>query len=160
MTKFTTLAMFALAVAGMMPVESARAIGQDENAVRQANDEFYAALNAMFQGETAPMEAVWSHADDVTYLGPDGKFLVGWDAVLADWKQQAAMKLDGTVRPERIHTKTGADIATVECFEVGSNIVGGKPTPVSLRATNVFRKENGQWKMIGHHTDKLSFLDK
>jgi len=28
---------------------------------------------------------------------------------------------------------------------------------VSIRATNVFRKEGGQWKMIGHHTDLLPF---
>jgi ketosteroid isomerase-like protein len=31
---------------------------------------------------------------------------------------------------------------------------------VSIRATNLFRKENGAWKMIGHHTDLLPFLEK
>jgi ketosteroid isomerase-like protein len=53
----------------------------------------------------------------------------------------------------------GQDLATVECVEVGENIVNGKPTKVSIRATNTFRKENGQWKIIGHHTDKLPFLE-
>jgi ketosteroid isomerase-like protein len=42
--------------------------------------------------------------------------------------------------------------------EVGDNVVDGKPQQVSIRATNTFRKENGQWKMIGHHTDLLPFL--
>jgi len=36
--------------------------------------------------------------------------------------------------------------------------VDGKAEKVMLRATNVFRKENEQWKMIGHHTDTLPFL--
>ena len=36
----------------------------------------------------------------------------------------------------------------------------GNIVPVSIRATNIFRKENGAWKMIGHHTDLLPFLDK
>jgi hypothetical protein len=30
---------------------------------------------------------------------------------------------------------------------------------VSIRATNLFRKESGAWKMIGHHTDLLPFLE-
>ncbi len=35
--------------------------------------------------------------------------------------------------------------------------MGDMPGAVSLRATNVFSKENGAWKMIGHHTDMLPF---
>jgi ketosteroid isomerase-like protein len=33
----------------------------------------------------------------------------------------------------------------------------GKSKKVSIRATSLFRKESGKWKMIGHHTDLLSF---
>lgn len=160
MTKFSMLAVFALAVAGMMPGGAVRAAGPDEGAVREANDQFYAALNAMFTGETAPMESVWSHADDVTYMGPDGKFLVGWSDVSANWTKQAGLKLGGEIREESVQMKVGTDLATVECREVGENLVDGKTTPVSLRATNVYRKENGKWRMIGHHTDKLPFLEK
>ena len=152
------LATFVLAVAGLVPLSAAHAAGEDEQAVRQATDEFYAALNAMFEGNVEPMKAVWSHAEDVTYMGPDGKFTVGWDQVLADWESQAARKLGGTIRPDAIHVTVGQDLATVECYEVGENIIGGKPQPVSLRATDVFRKESGQWKMIGHHTDTLPYL--
>ena len=156
--KSFALAIFLLAVAGLISPNAAQAAEPDEKAVRQATDGFYAALNAMFIGNIEPMTAVWSHAEDVTYMGPDGKFLVGWDQVSANWKQQADMKLGGTVRPEATHTTVGQDIATVECYEVGNNIVDGKAEKVLLRATNVFRKENEQWKMIGHHTDLLPFL--
>jgi ketosteroid isomerase-like protein len=153
------LATFVLAMTGMIPLEAARASEQDELAVKQATHQFYAALNAMFEGHVEPMEAVWSHADDITYMGPDGKYIVGWDQLLPNWKSQAAMMLGGTVLPEQIHNTIGQSLATVQCFEVGENMVDGKPVKVLLRATNIFRKESGDWKMIGHHTDKLDFLE-
>jgi ketosteroid isomerase-like protein len=34
----------------------------------------------------------------------------------------------------------------------------GKEQKVMIRATNLFRKEGGDWKMIGHHTDLLPHL--
>lgn len=152
------LAMVMLAVAGLVPLSAAHAAQPDEKAVRQATAEFYTALNAMFEGNVDPMSAVWSHEDDVTYMGPDGKFVVGWNQVSANWKRQAAMKLGGAVQPDSIHVTVGKDLAIVHCVEAGKNIVDGKPQTVSLRATNVFRFKDGQWKMIGHHTDLLPFL--
>lgn len=152
------LVAFVLSIAGMAPLTAAQAAPSDAEALRQANDGFYAALNEMFTGNIEPMKAVWSHADDVTYMGPDGKFTVGWNKVFSDWQSQAALKLGGQIQVEQVHATIGQDLATVECREIGENYVNGKPTEVSLRATNTFRKENGQWKMIGHHTDKLPFL--
>ena len=55
----------------------------------------------------------------------------------------------------------GNNIAFTTNYEKGSNInADGKPVEVSIRATNTFRKEDGKWKMIGHHTDLLPFLQK
>jgi len=31
---------------------------------------------------------------------------------------------------------------------------------VNIRTTTTFRKEGGQWKVIGHHTDMLEYLQK
>jgi hypothetical protein len=41
------------------------------------------ALNAILAGDVAPMAAVWSHGDDVTYMGPDGAIRIGWNQVRA-----------------------------------------------------------------------------
>ena len=55
----------------------------------------------------------------------------------------------------------GQDLAIVGCLEIGHNVdAEGNPEKVEIRATNLFRKENGEWKMIGHHTDMLLFLTK
>ena len=140
---------------------AASAAGNDRQAVLAANAQFYAALNRMFVGEIAPMETVWSHADDVTYMGPGGQFEHGWNTALKTWQDQAAMKLGGRVEPAEMQLIVGRDVAVVTDFEVGENTnAAGKVAQVKLRATNTFRKEGGHWKMVGHHTDLLPYLAK
>jgi len=147
----------AILPAAILPANTAFA---DEAAVRAAAARFYTALNATFTGELAPMAAVWSHADDVTYMGPAGGLRVGWSQVLADWQAHTAQKIGGEVQPRDMQVTVGRDLAVTSNVEVGSNIVDGRPQAVTIRATNIFRLEDGHWKMIGHHTDLLPFLEK
>lgn len=155
------LILVAIAVAVGGALGGSAMADQDDAAVLTANAGFYAALNRLFAGELEPMTAVWSHADDVSYMGPTGKLERGWAAVLKDWQGQAAMKLGGKVGPSEMRTVVGRDLAIVTCYEVGENTnAAGKVEQVKLRATSIFRKEGGLWKMIGHHTDKLPYLAK
>ena len=150
-----------LAIAFALFSTAAAAAGNDRQAVLAANAQFYSALNKMFVGELAPMEAVWSHAGDVTYMGPNGQFERGWSAVLKTWQDQAALKLGGSVEPAEMQLIVGRDVAVVTDFEEGENTnAKGKVERVKLRATNSFRKEGGTWKMVGHHTDTLPYLAK
>lgn len=151
------LAVAAGSASGMAP----QAPGGDAQAVRDATAKFYAALNVLFTGDAGPVKAIWSHAGDVVYMGPVGGLKKGWAAVQADWDAQAALKLGGSVRPEDLHVTVGQDLAIVSNWEKGQNVgADGKVEVVSIRATNVFRKESGVWKMIGHHTDLLPYLAK
>lgn len=148
-----------MTVTGLGVSSAAHALESDVAAVSAAEDRFYSALNIFFTGDVEPMKEVWSHAEDVTYMGPGGGFQKGWKAVLEVWEKTAAMKLGGKVTPERLHLTVSGDIAVIETNEIGENIdKDGKPLKVHIRATNTFRKENGQWKMIGHHTDPLPYL--
>ena len=132
----------------------------DAQAVGQATTEFYKSLNALFTGDASPMNRLWSHSDDVTYMGPGGGIQIGWERVRDVWESQAALKLGGEVLPDEVSVTVGSDLAIVYCREVGNNLdAEGRPLQVSIRATNIFRRENGEWKMIGHHTDLLPFLD-
>lgn len=154
------LPIFMLIAAGFIatPVQASE---EDEKAVMSAADQFYVALNAMFKGDVGPMQEVWSHADDVTYMGPAGGLTVGWDQILKIWEMHAAQKLGGEVKPADTHMTVGQDLAFTQNYEIGENTSkDGKPEKVSIRVTNIFRKENGKWKMIGHHTDLLPFLGK
>lgn len=151
----------AVALFATLPLTAAQAAGHDRAAVLAANAAYFAALNKMFTGDLTAMVKLWSHADDVTYMGPTGQFDIGWSAVLKDWQGQAAMKLGGRVGPADVHAIVGQDVAVVDDYEIGENTnAQGGIMQVRLRGTSVFRKESGAWKMVGHHTDTLPYLER
>lgn len=155
----TSLTMVGFAAALVCASSAVQASDKDD--VLATNAQFYAALNVMFTGDAAPMLAVWSHGEDVTTMGPTGKYNVGWAAVREDWESQARMKLGGRVEPTQINVTVGKELAVLSDYEIGENTnADGKKATVKLRGTSMFRKEDGVWKMIGHHTDTLPYLDK
>ena len=126
----------------------------DTAGVRDASDAFYAALNQMFLGNIAPMDAVWSHEADVSQLGPMGGRVAGWDAVDQEWRLVASLKLGGKVVAKNMQVVAGPCMGYTVTEEVGENMAAdGKPVKVYFRATNIFRKEKDAWKMVHHHTD-------
>ncbi|HEX4505863.1 MAG TPA: nuclear transport factor 2 family protein [Alphaproteobacteria bacterium] len=154
-------AAFFIAAACLFIGAPATAATNGKQAVLAANAGFYAALNTLFTGDSAAMEAVWSHADDVTYMGPTGGFEHGWAAVLKNWQGQAALKLGGKVEPAQMQVIVGKDLAIVTEYEEGENTnANGKVERLKLRGTNIFRRESGEWKMVGHQTDTLPYLAK
>jgi ketosteroid isomerase-like protein len=132
-----------------------------EQSLRAANDSFYAALNDMFIGNMASMDSIWSHSADITDQGPFGGRLLGWDAVEAEFKKEADMKLGGKVVCKEVVVHAGADMGYTACVEEGENVsTEGKTVTVRHRATNVFRLENSKWKLVHHHTDISLQLEK
>ena len=126
--------------------------------VGDAADGFYSALNVMFTGNAQPMKDAWSHADDITYMGPNGLYLVGWQQIEQEWNAQAAAMLGGRVTPQKLRAVVGVDLAVINCVEAGENIVDGRTETVRIRSSTVFRKEEGGWKVIGHQTDQLGYM--
>lgn len=132
-----------------------------EQELLDANDSFYAALNAMFTGNIEPMNAIWSHTDNITNMGPFGGRLTGWEAVGAEFKKEAGMYLGGIVVCKDVHVYAGTDIGYTVCIEEGENMSAeGKPVMVNHRATNIFHLENGKWKLVHHQTDLSPQLEK
>jgi ketosteroid isomerase-like protein len=124
-----------------------------EDDVRAASDRFYSALEAMANGDASSMADVWSHEDDVTTMHPIGGREEGWDAVNESWTGVASASTDGTVsRTDQVIRVVG-DAAYELCNESASMSFAGEPISLENRATNVYRKENGEWKIVHHHTD-------
>lgn len=131
-----------------------------EKSILAANDKLYEALNSMFEGKFEPLDKIWSHSDQVTYMGPFGGKLVGWQAVGADFKEVTEMKLGGHISAEDISIMSGTDMAYVACTEVGVNLdPSGNSVEVRHRATNVFQLEDGEWRLVHHHTDIAEQLE-
>lgn len=125
--------------------------------VSAANDGFYAALNAAFGGDAAPMREVWSARDDVTLMGPFGGCLVGHDAVLGQFRELVDMGMTGHIGPVDVRVVQGADVGYALGVEQGHNVVNGTRTDVGHRFTSAFRLEDGRWRMTHHHTDLTTF---
>ena len=68
-----------------------------EDEIRQASEQFYAALNREINGDPGPMMEVWSHGSDVSTLHPLGGINVGWEEVRAGWEQAAQAMSEGQV---------------------------------------------------------------
>ena len=131
----------------------------EKAAVRKALDGFYTSLNAMFKGDPAPAKDVWSQSEDVAYMGADGGFQVGWEEMYIDWVKQANLKIGGKVEVTDVHINLGKEIAVthqlVRSVDTEAESINKH---ASLRASSVFRKEDGKWKMIGHHVDVIPAL--
>lgn len=123
--------------------------------IEEAAQEFYAALQELLAGDAAPMLDLWSHADDVTYMSPLGGILVGRESVRESWQEQAGLRFGGRVAPEELRHFSSDGLGFVVGFERGTIEIDGAETPVDIRATSMFRVEDGRWRMIGHHTDPL-----
>lgn len=106
--------------------------------IEKIDDGFFAALNAMFEGDVAPMEALWSHADDVIYMGPSPDlFHVGWKVTDQDWIAQGRTHLGGSIKVLNRHVVVGDTLATVHHVAEASG--QGDGAGIRMRGTNVYR---------------------
>ena len=128
----------------------------ERSAVVAAVQDFYVALNAMLQGDPEPLKAVASHADDVTFLPAQGGILTGWETIYRDWEFQASLPQKSRVEVNDIHVFVSGDMAAALNGLTG-HFEGddGESISFAMRESHVYRKEDGQWKMIVQHADQL-----
>ena len=124
-----------------------------EDEVRNASNQFYAALNKMTNGDAKSLSDIWSHNSEVTTMHPIGGRQVGWKDVWEAWDQTAHVASEGQVRLEDQFIRVVGDMA----YEIGVENAGfriaGKKVTDMVRVTNIYQKEGGTWKIIHHHTD-------
>ena len=125
-----------------------------EDEIRQASEQFYEALNRMLNGDLEPMMEVWSHGSDVATMHPLGGRETGWEEVRANWEQVAQGFSDGQVSLEDlVVVPLSEDVAYTLGTEHGQATLGDETVSIDWRATNIYRREAGEWKMVLHHTD-------
>lgn len=133
--------------------------GSEDAAVREASERFYAALNAVFEGDAAPMIALWAHGEEAVFLSPTGGIFAGWEQVRLAWETAAGWKTGSHITPERTVVTVGSDVAVAYVLTRGYNLApDGSRNDLTMRDTNVFRNIDGTWKMIGHHADLFPFM--
>lgn len=124
-----------------------------EDEVRQASDRFYASLDRMLNGNATPMADVWSHDSTVSTMHPLGGRQVGWDAVRESWEGAAQAFQGGNLEVSDLEISVLGDVAYTTRIERVGATVGGIPMRFDIRATNIYRREGSEWKIVHHHTD-------
>jgi hypothetical protein len=109
----------------------------------------------MGEGRPEPFKALWSHTDNVAIMGGFGGYERGWEQVSArlDWASKGIASTDRS--EENIVTVVGEDLAYTVDLEHMTRHVGDQARPYTLRCTQVYRLEGGEWKIMLRHADEL-----
>ena len=125
-----------------------------EDEIRQASEQFYAALNRELNGDPGPMMEVWSHGSEVATMHPPGGRETGWEEVRAGWEQATQVFSDGQISlDELVVVPLADDVAYTLGTEHGQGKLGDELVSIDWRVTNIYRREGGEWKMVHHHAD-------
>ena len=122
-------------------------------------DEYHRAGVAITNGDAAAYKALWSRRDDVTLANPFGPPVRGWGAVSETLDGAAAKYRDGEpVGFENVTTVVTDELAyTVEIERYRARVGGAEElSPVALRVTTVFRREDGVWRVVHRHGDPIT----
>jgi ketosteroid isomerase-like protein len=124
-----------------------------ENEVRNASDQFYAALNRLFNGNADSMEGIWSHDSNVTVLHPIGGRTVGWENVRESYQDIAQIAEEGQVKLDDQLIHVIGDFAYEVGVDQGEATFAGYQATLDYRVTNIYRREADGWKIVHRHTD-------
>lgn len=113
------------------------------------------------RGNPEVYKSLWSRRDDVTLANPFGPPVRGWGEVSARLELAARNYRDGQdYEFENISTVVTRELAYTVEIERFSTRVGASEelTPIAIRATTVFRRENGTWKVTHRHGDPITSM--
>ncbi len=115
-----------------------------------------AAASAYCRGVADDVDALTSAKNPASFFGPDGKAVKGAKAVkenFAGGARQFGPK--GESRFEIFEANASGDVGYWTGIQHATVEMGGKTVPMSLRVTELFRREDGDWKLVHRHADPL-----
>ena len=116
-------------------------------------------LSHQVQGNPGPFLAVWSHADDVAILGAVGSYAQGWDNVRAHLLGTSKALNWTDLSVERLLTTTSGDLAVTVVLEHMTRNLERDPDSRTLRTTQAYRRENGNWRLVLRHANTVTAED-
>jgi len=128
-------------------------MGDRDDFLEWFNTTWKAAEVALHNGDAAPRFGTWSEREPVTVFGA-WLNAFGPDAArdlfvtLAErFSQAASSEID------LVAADVSGDLAYTVHREITSTIVDGEPRDYVLRVTQVYRREDGDWKVVHRHGD-------
>lgn len=130
---------------------------QATDILRPFLDQLSEALNAVANGDPEPIKALCSHTDAVSQCGFWGGVESGWAEVGERWEWVASqfVPAQGEVTSETAFLTVSGDMAYGVFIERWRGRFKDRPEPTELmiRATLIFRRDDGEWKAVHRHGD-------
>ena len=115
-----------------------------------------AAERAMMDGDDGPRRAIWSRVEPVSVLGA-WRNAVGREALVEAFEVLATSFSECTHYAfDLISYDVIGDMAYTVGYERISASIDGEPRSFTLRATQVYRREDGEWRVVHRHADAVS----
>jgi ketosteroid isomerase-like protein len=124
----------------------------------QVIEQYHQALGEFMKGDPEPVWKLHSHREDVTLANPRGGIAHGWEQVAQRMANVASGRRGGEVSFEIVQKYVTPELACVVEMERAQAKFGASEaiTPYALRATILFRPEDGTWKVAHRHADPIS----
>jgi ketosteroid isomerase-like protein len=110
---------------------------------------------ALLDGNPEPRMGLWSHTDPVTLFGAAVPMVSGWPALEQTFRWLATRFSQGKAFDvELVAAGVSGDLAYTVGFEHPEHSVDGGPVqPSTLRVTHIYRREDGEWRIVHRHGD-------
>jgi ketosteroid isomerase-like protein len=115
----------------------------------------YDAEVALHNGDAAPRRAIWSRNEPVTILGAMRNAYGRQDVDEAFTVLETSFSDCTSFEFELQAYDVLGDIAYTAGLEHTSASMDGTPRSYTLRATQVYRRESGEWKVAHRHADTV-----
>ena len=126
-----------------------------DDALTKALQQESAALTAMQNGDPGPMINFWADSDDITLFGAWGPIEKGHEAV-TETMRWVGSRFTGADAVDLEHTviASSGDLAYTVGFERSRvSVQGGPPRDMVIRVTHIYRRIDGDWKLVHRHAD-------
>lgn len=123
-----------------------------EDAVRSANNRFYAAFESL---DLREMESIWSHDDRVQCVQPGWELLLGWDEVRDRWARIFKNIKRVRVAVSGVFVRVEENVGWVSCTARITSAFADSFDETTVQAINIFVQRDGQWLLVAHHASPL-----
>ncbi len=116
------------------------------------------AERAMVHGDPEPRMELWSRRDPITLYGAaTGGVKSGWEELSRIFRWVASTFSDVSDFSVEVEAAgVSGDLAYTVGYERFNGSINGRPVaPVTVRVTHVYRREDGEWKVVHRHGDSV-----
>jgi ketosteroid isomerase-like protein len=114
-----------------------------------------AAHEEMVRGNPDPFIQMWSRRDPVSLFGAWGPCQTGWERLVRTFRWVGSRYSGGARATSQVEVLGfGDELAyTVGYEEQVASVDGAPEAPIRLRVTHIYRREDGEWRLVHRHAD-------